>query len=260
MNGELTEYWLTFAEMCRVFYTAGGDGRSVLEDRWFAALSLKSSSELNIAGLLPGAESGDAEELLSFVGPEQATLLFTSSQASDASRRVLVEAGFDIAETREPIMRLVEPPPPAESSLRVTAAESSSDLERALHLSSQAHAVDETDLAGSIGKAASRGIASVFLAWDGDEAISTVWTVRLGAAFGVMEMMTPIEYQRRGAGRALLTAGLEQAWAEGATESLLLSTPAGRRLYESVGFVAVDEGITCHRGMSGVVMQAIGQP
>lgn len=256
----LAEYWRTFGEMCRVFYTAGDDSKSAMGDRWFAALSGKASSELNIAGLLPGATPEDAHELLSFIGPEQATLLFTSSQASDTSRQVFVEAGYEIAETREPIMRLVEPPPPEDSSLTVTVAASSSDLERALHLSSRAHAVDETELAGSIGKAASQGVASVLLAWDGDEAISTVWSVRIDGSFGVMEMMTPTEYQRRGAGRTLLTQGIRRAWAEGATESLLLSTPAGRRLYESAGFVAVDEGITCHRGMSAVVMQAIGQP
>jgi hypothetical protein len=41
---------------------------------------------------------------------------------------------------------------------------------------------------------------------------------------------------------------------------VLLSTPAGRALYESLGFVAVDEVISCVRGLDDAVLAAIGQP
>jgi hypothetical protein len=72
--------------------------------------------------------------------------------------------------------------------------------------------------------------------------------------------MTPLAHQRRGAGRAVMATALRESWTADVTQSVLLATPAGRRLYESLGFVAVDEGITCYRGLDDDVLEAIGQP
>lgn len=73
-------------------------------------------------------------------------------------------------------------------------------------------------------------------------------------------MMTPPRHQRRGAGRCLLANALAESWTPETQQALLLSTPAGRRLYESLGFRAVDEVVTCHRGLEDDVLEAIGQP
>jgi GNAT superfamily N-acetyltransferase len=100
----------------------------------------------------------------------------------------------------------------------------------------------------------------MWLAWDGVEPISVVWIVRHGDVLGVMEMMTPARHQRRGAGRALLTKALAAEWRDDTEFAVLLSTPAGRRLYESVGFEASDEVITRYRGLEDEVLAAIGQP
>ena len=77
---------------------------------------------------------------------------------------------------------------------------------------------------------------------------------------GVLEMMTPARHQRRGAGRALLTHALAAKWRDDTEFAVLLATPAGRRLYESIGFVASDEVITRLRGLEDEVLAAIGQP
>jgi hypothetical protein len=58
----------------------------------------------------------------------------------------------------------------------------------------------------------------------------------------------------------LHSAALATLWTAETTESILLSTPAGRALYESLGFVAVDEVISCVRGLEDHVLAAIGQP
>jgi GNAT superfamily N-acetyltransferase len=91
-----------------------------------------------------------------------------------------------------------------------------------------------------------------------DQPVSAVWIVRVGSILGVTEMMTPKGFRGRGAGRALLTAALARSWNDTITHAFLLSTPAGRRLYESLNFVAVDESLTCFRGSDEDVLAAIG--
>ena len=54
----------------------------------------------------------------------------------------------------------------------------------------------------------------------------------------------PVAHRRRGAGRAVLTAALDDVWNGTTRGATLWSTPAGRPLYESVGFAAVAEGIS----------------
>jgi ribosomal protein S18 acetylase RimI-like enzyme len=72
-------------------------------------------------------------------------------------------------------------------------------------------------------------------------------------------MMTPPRHQRRGAGRQLLSTALAARWTAETTGALLVSTVAGRRLYESLGFVARDEVIACYRGLDKDVLDAMGQ-
>ena len=100
----------------------------------------------------------------------------------------------------------------------------------------------------------------MWLAWDGGEPISVVWIVHHEDVLGVMEMMTPARHQRRGAGRALLTHALAAEWRDDTEFTVLLATPAGRRLYESVGFETSDEVMTRFRGLDDAVLAAIGQP
>jgi GNAT superfamily N-acetyltransferase len=87
-----------------------------------------------------------------------------------------------------------------------------------------------------------------------------IWIGRSDGWLGVMEMMTPERHQHRGAGRALMSRALAEEWSVETESAVLIATPAGRRLYESVGFVAVDEILTRHRGLEVDVLDAIGQP
>ena len=81
----------------------------------------------------------------------------------------------------------------------------------------------------------------VFIACRGGEPICSVQTTRAGADVGIWAMVTPPEFQRQGAGRALLAHALAHHVERGAQRFYLGSTAAGRRLYESAGFVLVDE-------------------
>jgi Acetyltransferase (GNAT) domain len=167
--------------------------------------------------------------------------------------------GFELAETAEPLMRCTRAPTAAAAPFRVAAATRPMDVELAIELTAEAHHVDRSLLAKSIGVGAQSGGREVWLAWDGEEAVSALWLARAGTTIGAMEMMTPARHQRRGAGRCLLTSALTATWDASVDDAVLLATPAGRRLYEAIGFVAVDESRTCFRGLEDGVLGANGQ-
>jgi GNAT superfamily N-acetyltransferase len=70
---------------------------------------------------------------------------------------------------------------------------------------------------------------------------STVTTSVEGTTVGIWSMATPKNRQRQGAGRAALLAAIEHHRRLGATTFYLIATPAGKPLYESVGFRTVEE-------------------
>ena len=78
-------------------------------------------------------------------------------------------------------------------------------------ISSEAHEVDRGMLERTLARTP-REMMELWLAWDGDEPISAVWLLRGSGVIGVWSMMTPRRHQRRGAGRALLTAALADTW------------------------------------------------
>ena len=73
-------------------------------------------------------------------------------------------------------------------------------------------------------------------------------------------MATLPDLQRRGAGRALVAEGVGAAEAAGAELMWCKARTSARGFYESLGFVAVDEAISCFRGLDDAVRAAIGQP
>jgi len=259
VSEELQESWSSFATLCLGFYPVGQGGDATRQDDWFAALSRTASGELNVCGLLPGSTRESAEQLVEHIGAEQPAIVFTSEHVQPDARTAFVDAGYEVTTTSEPLMRCAEQPRDSPHGFTVRAAESEDDLLLSLTLASQAHHVPLDLLTRSIGEAARRGAVTAWIAFDGEQAVSTVLLRRSGSSLGVMEMMTPLDHQRRGAGRAALSTALNRSWSDGVNEALLLSTPAGRHLYESVGFVAIDEVQTCFRGSDDDVLDAIGQ-
>jgi hypothetical protein len=103
--------------------------------------------------------------------------------------------------------------------------------------------MDEALVARLLGGTASRDDVSTWQARDGDEPISFVWLTH-GEQLGVWAMMTVPAHRQRGAGRAVLTTALAELWQPPTTGAFLVSTIAGRPLYESAGFGPVDESRT----------------
>ena len=250
--------WADAAALTGRFYAAA-DGH-LAGGGWFASLSSLPTTELNVCGLDPTADGRSGAELAAALGGELPALVFTSKSASDSARRALTDVGFDVTPVLEPVMCSRTRPQPAGGPFQIRHCATADDLDAALDLTAAAHQVPRHFLSSSIGAAATAGRASVWLACHEEQPVSTVWLTRVGDCLGVMEMMTPPEFQGRGAGRALLSHALHSEWDESLQRSVLLGTPAGRRLYESLGFIAVDESLSCARGLDDAVRDAIGQP
>ena len=251
------DVWADVAALTGRFYAAARG--HLVGEGWFASLSSLPTTELNVCGLDPSADGRSGAELAAVLGTELPALVFTSKAVSPLARDALMDVGFDVTPVLEPVMCSRTRPRPSGGPFEVRRCSTADDLDTALDLTAAAHQVPRHLLSSSIGEAATAGRASVWLAQQGDQPVSTVWLTRAGACLGVMEMMTPAEYQGRGAGRALLSHALHTEWGESVDRSVLLGTPAGRRLYESLGFVAVDESLTCARGLDDAVRDAIGQ-
>jgi ribosomal protein S18 acetylase RimI-like enzyme len=257
-SSEVMSVWGDVAHLTSRFYAVPDGVRAGAG--WFASLSLLPTTELNVCGLDPTADDASGVQLAALLGPDQPALVFTSRAASDQARQVLMDAGFDVAPVLEPVMCCRIAPQPTEGGFRISRCSTARELDTALDLTAAAHQVPRDLLSASIGKVAAQGLASVWLAYQGGKPVSAAWLTRAGSCIGVMEMMTPPEHQGRGAGRALLSQALHDEWDPSVTHSVLLSTPAGRRLYESLGFIAVDESLSCIRGLDDAVLDAIGQP
>jgi GNAT superfamily N-acetyltransferase len=238
--------------------TIGPAGSALRGDGWFAMVSGEQSAEPNMCALTPGAGEAAADELVAALGPDLPAVVFRSQLADPGTTTRLEQLGFSTAKEREPLMVCTRPPAPTAGPFRIRRA-AEKEVDRGIAISAEAHEVDRDMLERTLARTP-RDVLDLWLAWDGDEPISTVWLLRGEGVIGVWSMMTPRRHQRRGAGRALLTAALAEAWSPDTRFAVLIATPAGRRLYESVGFAAADEVTTSFRGVDEALLEAIGQP
>ena len=241
-------WWQAYYDVAHPFFSAGPAGETLVGPGWFAALSHEQSGELNVCGLTPVATVSSAQALLSSIETDLPLIVFVSSESDPEAGAFLEANGFDTVTVPEPLMQTTRPPAPSETAFRVEPAVGGAALDAGIALTSEANTVGRELLEQSIRHAAESGAAQMWLAWDEAEPISIVWIGRYEESLGVMEMMTPERHQRRGAGRALLTHALAAEWRDDTELAVLVATPAGRRLYESIGFEASDEILTRLRG------------
>jgi hypothetical protein len=100
---------------------------------------------------------------------------------------------------------------------------------------------------------------SIWIAREGEQPISVVWLTH-GDEIGIWLMATPHKNRGRGAARAALSGALAQSWQPATNGAFLWASPAGRPLYESLGFRPVDEAVVWVTPGQEAASQAIGQP
>ncbi|HXW33907.1 MAG TPA: GNAT family N-acetyltransferase [Acidimicrobiales bacterium] len=83
---------------------------------------------------------------------------------------------------------------------------------------------------------------AIWLLSENDVPVSTVSSAVVDDAVCIWSMATPSRYGRRGYGRAILSHALHDAYSRSeAVIGLLTASPAGRSLYEAVGWSVVEE-------------------
>ena len=97
----------------------------------------------------------------------------------------------------------------------------------------------------------------IFLARQNGNPVSAVASTRAGSTVGIWGMGTSPEFQRKGAGRALLDYVIAYHYEHGIKLFYLIATEAGKPLYERIGFRTIAEAAAWVAGHSTQVGQAV---
>ncbi len=208
-------------------------------------LSRGPTADFNMA-LIDAADDDEAllDEFVRRVKREAVPAVFMLSSACAprlgpvAKERGLVNAGL------APLMVLTDRPPlPRESRFAVQRVGDEKALGAVADLVAAAFTLDRewvgrTFCADTLLDAPT---LSFFLASKEGEPYSAVTTTAGRDTVGIWSMATAPNRQREGAGRAALLAAVEHHRCRGARTFYLIATPAGKPLYDSVGFTTVEE-------------------
>jgi GNAT superfamily N-acetyltransferase len=254
------EMWAVYADHLARLFRAAPSLTAARGDSWFAVLTREQHNDVNQCVLAPGAGAADAERVVSLIaGANVPAVISVSSEADEKVTARLARAGFEAAPLPEPLMRRLTAPTADTSRFAVARVRNQADLQTAIKICAEGHAIDQ----GILGRVLARDPSgdedvSTWLAWDRDEPISVVWLTH-GDHIGVWEMMTPSRHRRRGAGRAVLSAALDESWQPSNKGAFLWATPAGRPLYESFGFDVLDDATIWTTPGSEAANLAVGQ-
>jgi len=170
--------------------------------------------------------------------PAIAMLSGAASIGSQARARGLVEAGT------APLMARSGPVPDARESdfvcQRIGAVH---EMPAFSELVASAFALDRAWVDRTFASAALLDAPALgfYVAYRGDVPMSGVTTTGAGRLVGIWSMSTPPDKQRQGAGQAVLLAAMRDHVKRGAQTFYLVATPAGKPLYDRLGFETIDQ-------------------
>ena len=253
--------WRRFAAHLARLYAGAADPTVERGSGWLALLSNQPHTDVNLCVLLSDATRRSSEDLVRLF--ERAGVpgaVSVSSALDDGAVEPLRAAGFVPAPLSEPLMWLASRPPRGGSEFDVRRVETDDELVRAIDVAAEAHGIER----GLLTRLLTREVhadedITTWIAWSGEEAASVAW-VTLDSQVGVWQMMTSPRHRRRGAGRATLTTALDELWNDETEGAFLWASPAGRPLYERVGFTVVDERRVWVLGGDEAANVAIGHP
>ena len=223
--------------------------------------------DMNQAIVLPGATEADARRLLDRILPADVpVLLGCSDGAQEGVAQILTEGGFVPLPLREALFWMRGVPAAAPAPFDVRPVASDADVVAMQALFEEAHGY-ETELTGAVyGRIVrSGGPATGWIAWDGIEPVSFAIVTSAAGSLSLWNVLTPPRHRRRGAARAVVAAALAAAAARSHAagvpieQTFFWSSPAGRPLYEAMGFVIADNVDAWVLGASEADLAAIGQ-
>ena len=260
--------WPIYAQHAAL-YMAGGPSPSLhLTDRAFFAATGAAHVDLNQAALFGAATEEDAREVVDLILASGLPVLFgCSSGISERVAPVLVTGGFRPMPNQEQLFWAPGAPSPPElpSSFDVRSVETDADVGAMQALFEEAHGY-VPQLTGAMFGRTLRTDDTVtgWIAWDGPEPVSFAIVSRSAGSLALWDVMTPVRHRRRGAARAVVGTAFAAVGAATAAagppieQTIFWSSPAGRPLYESMGFVVADRVDAWALGASEEDLIAVG--
>ena len=260
---DVAAVWRTYGRHAAVMLRAGPSPYQRHAEGSFVVLSGAPHLDMNQAALFGAATEADAAAIADAATSHRVPCLLALSGsllAGAGARAAITRAGFVRAAEPEGFYRSERLPATRPGPFAVRRVASAADHAAMRRVFDAAHGyTDEATLAmGGPALLDGPGVAA-FLAWDGDAAIAGVFVTQVEDTLGVFDMNTDPAHRRRGAAAMLLTHALA-AVADGADDHqvLLWSTPAGRPLYESLGFTKLDDVEVWTLGASEEDLAAVG--
>ncbi|HUQ43792.1 MAG TPA: GNAT family N-acetyltransferase [Candidatus Limnocylindria bacterium] len=263
-RAEAARLWRRYADHAAVLFRSGPRPTMEFTDQWFVVASGAQHVDMNQGALYGEATAEDAERLASRVlAAEVPCLLGCSDGVQERVAGTLRAAGFEQLPNREAMFRrpgLPEVPEP--SPFEVRRVRSRDDFAAMQSIFLEAHGYSPESIERIYGgRVTGDDGFSAWLAWDGGEPVSFTIVIEVGPSLSIWEVMTPPRHRRRGAARAVVAGALASV-ANSATqqieETLFWASPAGRPLYERMGFVVADEVDAWTIGASPEDLAAVG--
>lgn len=257
------DLWHTYGRHAAAMLSAGPSPATTHSDRHFVVLSGAPHVDLNQAVLFGEADRQTAERIAAVVqAADVPCLLGVSSTVRDDVTHALREGGFEAMTQREAMFYADEPPAVGPTAFQVRRVRTAEDRAGAQHVLLETHDYHPDLTSAMWGPALlDRPDVGCWVAWDGEEPVSCAYVTLVGRSLGVFDMMTPPRHRRRGAGRAVLANALTEAWTWGGVEAdyaAFWASPAGRPMYESMGFDVADDVDVWTYGASPEDLAAVG--
>ena len=220
----------------------------------FLRMCFASSGEpvanLNYSALWGAASDEDVDQLMEHLGDLDA-MIVVSEASTDRLGPKLKEAGLLFGGAC-PLMTVeLTATAPDEGPYRIEAVRDPEHLGVMVDALADAYSLAAKHTSAAFGVAIlAEPDTTPFLAWREGEAHSAVIATRIGSDVGIWAMGTPARFQRQGAGGALLGTVMSRLATGGAKRCFLFPSPAGRRLYDALGFVEVDRSEIWLKGIS----------
>lgn len=256
--------WRLYAEHAALLFAGGPRPTIHVNARWLFAASGTPHVDMNQGALFDGATAADAEALARQVlAADVPCLLGCSDGILERVAPTLARAGFMPLPNQEALFWRPGPPaPPGPTAFEVRRVRTDTEVKGMLAIIEEAHGYDPAMIDRLYGgRVRGDDGLSAWIAWEGAVPVSFAIVIEVGSSLSLWEVQTPVRHRRRGAARAVVAAALVGA-AAGARqpiqETLFWASPAGRPLYDSMGFVIGDLVDAWAIGASAEDLAAVG--
>lgn len=254
--------WRTYADHAELMFRGYPGAHRVDGQGWSLVVSGAAHVDTNQLALYAPAGAGDIEAALAATkaaGVPVLTGLSGSLADRGSAAGRLMAAGFEAMPDAE-MLFVAGGAPPVDATWPVRRA-TPDDLPAVREVFDLGHGYGPAVVDSMFGSRLADLDVGCWIAWDGPAPMSLAFVTRTGSSLGLWEVVTVPAHRRRGAARAVVTSALGDAsrWGPGPVDTVVFwSSPAGRPLYEHLGFRVADEVVVLTLGAAPEDLAAVG--